>query len=127
MDAEFFASVNALLEEADADQRDFELSHPAPPQPEPKPTRIEPVTKAQDWSAWDRWCLGHIKNALADFSGGFAGMIGGEVGLTEKRIKEELREEFQIELGKLRADLTVQRAADRDVADLGSWRHRDVA
>jgi hypothetical protein len=56
-----------------------------------------------------------------------ASAIGGEVGELEKRMKRELREEFQIELGQLRADLTVQRAADRGVLDLASWRNNGDA
>jgi hypothetical protein len=115
MDPETIGNLNDLLRQADEEERVFRSARAArPPQPEP----VKECTTLTEKEVDER-----IMRKLE----AFASLLGEEVGQIEAKIRKELREEFQIELGQLRADLTVQRAADRGVLDLADWRHKDVA
>ena len=115
MDAEFLANVNDLLRRCDEEQKAFELTHlTATPEPEPK-KKSYVLTEAEV----DARIVAKLEK--------FASMLGAEVGKIERRIRQELRAEFEAKVGELRAELSVLGAHGKGIVDLANWRHKDVA
>jgi hypothetical protein len=89
------------------------------PEPEPKPA--QPIMmNAETAAAWDRWCRGHVSNGLNTL----AYVIGAETAKIENRLNKKISE-LEAEIGSLRAERTVERAAR--VVDLPNWRKKNDA
>ena len=60
-----------------------------------------------DWSGWDRWVKAHIEIALNDFlKDTLMPTIGEALGLT----RIDMRENFEKQLGELRAEIEILRS-----------------
>jgi hypothetical protein len=115
MDPEFISSVNDLLVRCDAEQEAFERARPVKaPKPDPTPAPgllSEAQVRSMIIAALEKLAVG----------------LGAAVGETEARIRREMREEFQIALGQLRAEIVVSSSGDKGVVDLGKWRNESTA
>jgi hypothetical protein len=79
-------------------------------------TREEPEPHGQDWSAWNDWCESHVERGLERA----ADIFGQEIGEIERALLERI-ESLEIQLGELRAEHEVERAArNQNVVDLPS-------
>jgi hypothetical protein len=78
---------------------------------EPERPRSAPVT-ARNWDDWNAWAAGHVKTGVDAALQEFAGVMGEEVAAIENKIRADLRNEFEVKLGELRAEMNVLRGID---------------
>jgi len=84
----------------------------------PTPEKKESRMTEPNWDSWDEWAARHVQNGLEQA----AAIFGEEVGLIERYLVKRI-EKLEGELGELRAERTVERAAGGDnVVDIPNWR-----
>jgi hypothetical protein len=88
--------------------------------PVSRSTTMTHETPQPSWDDWNEWAESHVARGLETV----ADIIGDEIGVIERDLHERIAK-LEEELGQMRADREIERAAK--VIDLPDWRKKSDA